>query len=161
MNTIGNSSPLLPCIVSSFTVSFDGWNLPAGAALPKGVPLDGRDVLPLWRGDKAAMAAGRKREFVWHFPFYHPETGFAASKPQIGVEDFAVSQTRPQSAIRVGDWKLVHFYEDDRDELYQLPNDPSELKDLAAKEPSKARALRQQLDEHLRGVKARMPVRRP
>jgi arylsulfatase A len=132
----------------------------AGVALPRGVPLDGRDVLPLWRGEKAAMTASRERELVWHFPFYHPETGFAASKPQIGVGDFAVSQTRPQSAIHVGDWKLIHFYEDNRDELYQLVDDPSEMKDLAAKEPAKARALRRQLDDYLRGVNARMPVRR-
>ncbi len=132
----------------------------AGVERPRGVVLDGRNVLPLWQGEKTAAAAAAERELIWHFPFYHPETGFATSKPEIGVEDFAVSQTFPQSAIRVGDWKLIHFYEGDRDELYQLTSDPSEKTDLAVKEPAKARALRRQLDEYLRGVKARMPVRR-
>jgi uncharacterized sulfatase len=132
----------------------------AGVSLPRGVALDGRDVLPLWRGEKAAMAASRERAFVWHFPFYHPEAGFAESKPRIGVEDFAVSQTRPQTAIRVGDWKLIHFYEGDRDELHRLSSDPSETNDLAAQEPEKTRALRRQLDDYLREVKARIPVRR-
>ncbi len=131
-----------------------------GVAAPKNVVLDGRNVLPLWQGDKAAIPSAKERELVWHFPFYHPETGFAATKPQIGVDDFAVSQTRPQSAIRVGDWKLIHFYENDRDEIYDLASDPSEKTDLAAKEPARARALRRQLDDHLRAVNARLPVRR-
>ena len=132
----------------------------AGVAAPRNIVLDGQNVLPIWRGEKAAMATARDRALVWHFPFYHPETGYAASKPQIGVDDFAVSQTRPQSAIRVGDWKLLHFYEENRDELYQTSSDPSEKTDLATKEPARARALRRQLDEYLRGVNARLPARR-
>src|SRR5690606_1196016 len=82
----------------------------AGASLPRGVTLDGRNVLPLWRGQKPG-AAEAARAFVWHFPYYHPETEFAKARPEVGVEDFAVSQTYPQSAIRMGEWKLVHFYE--------------------------------------------------
>jgi arylsulfatase A len=132
----------------------------AGVPMPRGVTLDGRDVLPLWRGEVAAKAVARDRALVWHFPFYHPETGFASSKPEIGIEDFAVSQTRPQSAIRIGDWKLIHFYEGNRDELYRLTTDPSEKTDLAAKEPAKARELRQRLDAYLNETNARLPVRR-
>ncbi len=128
-----------------------------GAVPPAGVPLDGRNVLPLWQGRGMAPAAAA-REFVWHFPFYHPETGYAKARPRIGVEDFAVSQTRPQSAIRVGDWKLLHFYEGNRDELYHLSVDPSESRDLAASEPVQTRALRARLDAHLRTVGARLPV---
>lgn len=95
---------------------------------------------------------------MWHFPYYHPETGFAKARPQIGVDDFAVSRTYPQSAIRRGEWKLVHFYEDDRDELYRLPADLSERHDLAAREPQKARELRALLEAHLREVGARRPT---
>ena len=129
-----------------------------GGRIAPGVVLDGRNVLPTWQGAKSP-AAESARTFVWHFPYYHPETGYAKAKPAIGVDDFAVSQTRPQSAIRVGQWKLLHFYEEERDELYDLADDLSEQRDLAAREPGRARALRRQLDAHLREVGARLPAR--
>ena len=125
-------------------------------ALPRGVALDGRNILPLWLGEAAAKSEA-ERPLVWHFPYYHPETGFAAARAAIGVDDFAVSRTYPQSAIRMGDWKLLHFYEDKRDELYRLSADASEQNNLAAKEPAKARELRAQLDAELHSVKARLP----
>lgn len=128
-----------------------------GAALPPGVSLDGRNVLPIWEGRRPTPVES-ERELVWHFPYYHPETGFAASRAAIGVEDFAVSQTLPQSAIRVGDWKLLHFYQDGRDELYQLSSDASESRNLAATEPARARDLRSRLEAHLRAVGARFPT---
>jgi arylsulfatase A len=127
-----------------------------GTAVPKGGTLDGRNVLPLWCGEKPALAESG-RAFVWHFPYYHPETEFAKARPVIGMNDFAVSQTRPQSAVRLGDWKLIHFYENNRDELYRLSTDPSEQNDLAAKEPAKARELRTRLGEELRAANARLP----
>jgi uncharacterized sulfatase len=132
----------------------------AGAEPPRGVALDGRNVLPLWRG-VPPEAADRDRALYWHFPYYHPETGFARALPAIGVDDFAVSQTRPQSAIRVGDWALLHFYENDRDELYRLDADLSEQHDRAAQEPERARDLRRRLDAALRDAGARMPTRNP
>jgi len=131
-----------------------------GVALPAGVALDGRNVLPFWRGETPS-AAERERPLIWHFPYYHPETGFAQMRPAIGVDDFAVSQTHPQSSIRVGEWKLVHFYESDRDELYHLTLDVSEQSDLAGREPARARDLRRQLDDYLREVGARLPTRAP
>jgi uncharacterized sulfatase len=131
-----------------------------GSALPPGGPLDGRNVLPLWRGQRPT-SADTERPFVWHFPYYHPETGFAAARPAIGVDDFAVSRTYPQSALRAGDWKLVHFYEGDRDELYHLAADPSEQRDLAAQQPARTRELRSRLDDYLRSVNARFPVAAP
>jgi uncharacterized sulfatase len=129
----------------------------AAAPLPAGVALDGRNVLPLWRGAPPA-AAERERNFVWHFPYYHPETGYAKAKPTVGIDDFATSQTRPQSALRSGRWKLVHFYEGDRDELYDLAADPGEQRDLAVRDPARTRELRARLDAELRAVQARMPA---
>ncbi len=130
----------------------------AGAPLPAGVAVDGRNVLPLWRG-AAPSAAERERDFVWHFPYYHPETGYAKAKPAIGTDDFAVSQTRPQSALRSGRWKLVQFHEDDRVELYDLSADPGERHDLAAREPARAGELRTRLAAELGRVGARFPTR--
>ncbi|MBI5381789.1 MAG: sulfatase [Opitutae bacterium] len=126
-----------------------------GAPLPAGVMLDGRNVLSLWL---SATEADPDRAFTWHFPYYHPEgAAFARALPRIGVDDFALSQTRPVSAIRVGDWKLVHRYEDSRDELYRLSADPAEERDLAASEPERARELRARLDAELRATSARLP----
>ena len=48
-----------------------------------------------------------------------------------------MSQTRPHSALRVGRWKFLHFYEDNRDELYDLAADPSEQRDLSTADPTR------------------------
>lgn len=126
----------------------------AGADLPKGIALDGMNDLPIWCGDVKREA---DRAFVWHFPYYHPEKDFEAALPKSGVNDFALSQNRPQSAIRLGDWVLIHFYESARDELYRLSSDRSQQRDLSASEPRKARELRQRLDDYLAQVNARLP----
>ena len=114
--------------------------------------------MPLLRG---GTPPAQPRLLVWHFPYYHPEKGFEKAPAAIGVNDFATSQTRPHSAIRVGNHKLLHFYEDDRDELYDLAKDVSEQRNLAASEPKVAHELRQQLDGYLRHVQARLPEPNP
>lgn len=123
-----------------------------GVPLPAGVTLDGIDVLPVWRG---VSAGDPDRALVWHFPYYHPEEDFDKALPRIGIDDFSFNQTRPQSAIRVGDWGLLHFYEDDHDELYQLSADLSQQHDHAAADPARTRALRQRLDATLHAMGAR------
>ena len=65
--------------------------------------IDGQDIFALLEDPVAA----NNRKIVWHFPFYHPETGYARAKPNIGYADFRVSQTRPHSAIRQGKHKLM------------------------------------------------------
>ena len=97
---------------------------------------------------------------MWHFPFYHPEKGFEQARKEIGINDFEVSQTYPQSSIRVGDFKLLHFYEDNRDELYYLATDPSERHDLSLLQPDKTRGLRMALFGYLDQVGARFPIRK-
>ncbi|MBL9201448.1 MAG: sulfatase [Opitutaceae bacterium] len=128
----------------------------AGVALPAGVALDGRNLLPLWRGEAAADTT---RELVWHFPFYHPEgAAYAKALPRIGTDDFAVSRTHPQSAIRVGSWKLHHDYEAGYAQLFDLAADPGEQRDLSAAQPGRARDLRARLDASLRSASARFPT---
>jgi uncharacterized sulfatase len=125
-------------------------------SLPAGITLDGRNVLPLWTGDEVADP---DRVFLFHFPYYHPEgPAFDKAIPRIGTDDLAISQTRPQSALRIGPWKIIRLYEDNRDELYHLAADPGENLDLALREPSRLQLLRSRLETELSAASARLPM---
>ena len=66
----------------------------------------------------------------------------------------------PYSVARVGDWKLIRFWEYDREELYNLRDDLSERNDLAAKLPEKRIELSTRVEAWLTQVGAQKPVRR-
>ncbi len=93
---------------------------------------DGISLLPLLKGEKLA-----ERPLIWHFPHYGNQGG------------------EPSSIIRRGDWKLIHFYEDDVDVLYNLKDDVSETTDLAAQYPEKVEALHKELFDYLASVNAK------
>lgn len=82
-----------------------------------------------------------ERELFWHLPHYHHST--------------------PSGAIRVGDWKLIEFFEDDTLELYQLDEDFSEQSNLAAAHPEVVARLRLRLTQWRQEVGAQMPVPNP
>lgn len=119
---------------------------------------DGRSLAPLLRNPDGPFS---DRRMIWHFPYYHPETRYQKRIEQIGVDDGETSQTKPHSAIRVGNWKLIHFHEDNTDELYDLSQDPSESIDAAAHRPDLTRSLREQLLTYLKDVNARFPTVNP
>lgn len=102
--------------------------------------VDGVSLAPLLRNP--ATALGREALY-WHYPHYH------------------AGGATPHSAIRAGAWRLVHFYEDGRVELYNLEEDPGEERDLAAARPDKARELRAQLDAWRTAVSAQAPLANP
>jgi arylsulfatase A len=101
--------------------------------------VDGISLAPLLKSG----AKPDRDAIFWHYPHYHP------------------GGATPYSAIRSGDFRLVHFYEDGRDELYDLANDVSEAKDLAAAQPERAKALRTRLDAWLKSVDAQLPTANP
>jgi arylsulfatase A-like enzyme len=105
---------------------------------PLAAQVDGRSLAPVLRGGKLDRDA-----IYWHYPHYHP------------------GGATPYSAIRKGNLRLVHFYEDDRDELYDLAQDIGETKDLTASQPAKAKELRAQLDAWLKSVEAQLPTANP
>jgi len=122
---------------------------------PKTAGLDGRSLVPLFGNPQQRF----NRSLYWHFPYYHPEgKKFGSSLPKIGLNDFKVSQTRPVSALRSGNYKLLHFHEDDRVELYNLETDRSESLDLAKGAPKSAAKLKKELQRYLKEAKARMPA---
>ncbi|MBI1373196.1 MAG: sulfatase-like hydrolase/transferase [Phycisphaera sp.] len=100
------------------------------------------------------------RALVWHFPYYHPECGYRDALKDVGVDDFALSKTTPQSAIRRGDDKLIYFYEDHHVELYHLSGDTAEQHDLRETQPKLAQELTDELQSRLKLMDARLPVRR-
>jgi arylsulfatase A-like enzyme len=103
-------------------------------ALPSVV--DGMSLVGLLQsGEKLKRDA-----LFWHYPHYHP------------------GGSTPHSAIRSGDYRLVHFYEDGHDELYRVTTDPGERKDRMSSEPEKAKELRNRLEAWLKSVDAQFPV---
>ncbi len=108
----------------------------AGLPLKPKQHLDGVGLLPLLKG-----AALPQRPLFWHYPHYSNQGG------------------GPCGAVRLGDMKLIEWYEDDRVELYNLKNDLGENNDLAAKMPDKAAALRTMLHDWRKTVNATMPTK--
>jgi arylsulfatase A-like enzyme len=106
----------------------------AGVPIPPQQDVDGVSLVPLLKG---ASIAGRP--LFWHYPHYGNQGG------------------EPSSIITENDWKLIHYHEDGRDELYHLATDPSEQKDLAGTEPERAKALRARLDAWLTKTGAKFP----
>ena len=107
----------------------------AGIDTPEG---DGVNLVDTLRHRSAIPG----RALFWHYPHYGNQGG------------------SPGSAIRLGDWKLIEFFEDDRVELYNLENDPSEAKNLAGAQPVIRDALLEQLRGWREEVGARYPTRK-
>ncbi len=111
----------------------------AGAnAATRSVP-DGVSIVPLLKGDKALA----RDALFWHYPHY-----------------WNGGKVSPYSVALVGDWKLIRFYETDRQELYHLSMDPSEENDQASTQPEKLKELSRRLDAWLKQSGAQMPVAR-
>ena len=63
----------------------------------------------------------------------------------------------PQSAIRLGDYKLIDFPASKRRLLFNLKNDIGESTDLSQVKPDVADHLSQQLNKYLTSVDAEKP----
>lgn len=79
----------------------------------------------------------------WHYPHYGNQGG------------------SPGAAIREGSWKLIHWFEDDRIELYNLARDVEEKDNLADLETDKVEELQKKLNTWMEGVNAKMPSPNP
>lgn len=101
--------------------------------------VEGISLLPLLAEPNAALS---RSTLYWHYPHYYP-------------------RMTPGSAVRDGDWKLIHYYEQDRVELFDLAEDPGESTDLAEQQPQRAARLRQLLDDWREQVDANAPTVNP
>ncbi|MCD6050227.1 MAG: atsA 22 [Verrucomicrobia bacterium] len=109
-----------------------------GASAPPKQTMDGMSLAGMLKDPKANL---KRDTLYWHLPHYH--------------------HSAPASAIRRGDWKLIEFYETASVELYNLKDDLGEKKNLADKEPQRAKELRTALAEWRQKVNAQMPVPNP
>ncbi|MFM7205773.1 MAG: sulfatase [Planctomycetaceae bacterium] len=130
----------VPIVGYDLLPTFCAWAGVPHTALPK--DLDGGSIAGLLaHGGKGDVVRARD-ELVFHFPHY--QTGHT-----------------PHSAIRVGDLKLLKFYEDESVKLFDLAGDIGEQRDLAGQRPADAARLEQRLENHLATVHAQFPTTNP
>lgn len=116
--------------------TFCEWAGVTSAAIPKGV--EGGSIDGLLKSAGEGQVKRPREELVFHFPHYQGDA--------------------PHSAIILGDMKLLHFYEDDHDELYDLSTDIGEQHDLAARRPDEMKRLSGRLDKYLADIGAQLPT---
>ena len=103
--------------------------------------VDGVSLVPLLRG----RGDWARNALFWHYPHY-----------------WNGGKVSPYSITRIGDLKLIRFYETGHEELYDLRADPGEKHDLARvpAQAGKRRELAGRLDVWLKDVGAQMVVPR-
>ena len=79
-------------------------------------------MVPLLKGKEL-----QDRPLYWHYPHYGNQGG------------------EPSSIIMEGKWKLIHYHEDGRDELYDLNEDIGEQVNLINKESDQAKEMKKRL----------------
>jgi arylsulfatase A-like enzyme len=99
---------------------------------------DGVSLVPALKGQKLP-----ERPLIWHYPHYGNQGG------------------EPSSIIRRGDWKLIQYYESDKQELFNLSTDLEEQHNLVMKHPEIAERLHGELFDYLNSVGARFPRKDP
>lgn len=108
--------------------------------LPKDI--EGGDITSLLHNSGEGVVTRQREELVFHFPHYQSDDG-------------------PHSSIRVGNLKLIHFYENDRVALFDLANDIGERNDLAQQMQKEAQEMKGRLNQYLTAVNAQLPTPNP
>lgn len=100
---------------------------------------DGMSVVPCLQGKNSK----EERPLFWHYPHYGNQGG------------------SPGAAVRMGRYKLLEFFEDNRIELYNLQEDPGETENLADEMPNYADAYLELLHDWQQECGARFPSPNP
>jgi arylsulfatase A-like enzyme len=111
----------------------------AGIGKKPGQHQDGISLKPVLKGRDI-----RERPIYWHYPHYSGGLGGT-----------------PSAAIRLGNYKLIEFYEDDHLELYNLENDIAENQDISGQKPEITAKLKKMLKNWRTEVNAQMPYPNP
>ncbi len=99
--------------------------------------MDGISLKPLLEGSIMNV----ERPLFWHYPHYGNQGG------------------NPSSIIRENDWKLIHYWEDGSEELYNLVSDIGEQSNVINENPEVAANLSKKLIDWLKDVGANMPTK--
>jgi len=100
--------------------------------------IDGQSFVSLLKNPEQKA---KKRTLFWHYPHWGNQGG------------------TPGTVVRVGDWKLIHFYDPNKpDELYNISTDLSEQHNLAQKEPERASQLKKQMNDLIQKTEAKLPT---
>lgn len=112
------------------------------AGVTQGLPkeIEGGSFTSLLQGGDTPVKRPRE-ELVFHFPHYQGDT--------------------PHTALMLGDYKLLRFYEDHSLQLYDLRKDLREANDLAGSMPEKVSELEKRMDRYLTEVHAQLPTLNP
>lgn len=109
----------------------------AGIDLADHQVFDGKSLVDILEGHGAEP----ERAIYWHYPVYHHDV--------------------PASAVRKGDWKLIHNLVDDQKYLYNLAKDVGESNNLSEAEPEKVAELYNLLQLWREDCHAEFPVPNP
>ncbi|MFW6279377.1 MAG: sulfatase [Bacillota bacterium] len=101
---------------------------------------DGVSLVPLLTGENKSLD---REAIYWHYPHYGNQGG------------------TPGSSIRMGDYKLIEFFEDGRVELYNLRQDVGEKNNIAEQKPEIAAEMKQKLIRWRKSVEAKIPQPNP
>ena len=101
--------------------------------------VDGVSFAHLLKGD----SGDARGPMYWHYPHYGNQGG------------------TPGAAVRDGDWKLIRFFEDGHEELYNLKEDIGETKNLADPEQEKRAELSAKLTVWSEEIEALIPEPNP
>ncbi|MFP4365825.1 MAG: sulfatase [Bacteroidales bacterium] len=121
----------------------------AGIAKPTDKVFDGESLMPLL----SAKGTIETRPLYWHFPVYleaYQKEGDPTQDP--------LFRTRPGSAVRFGDWKLIQYFEYNDIELYNLKEDIGEKNNLADSNPDKLKELLTMLEKWREEIDAPVPT---
>lgn len=113
----------------------------AGASVPE--TLDGCNLL-----DPTLETS--VRDLFWFMPAY-----LEAHAGMVNVPPFRAT---PYCSIRSGAWKMIHFFEDNHVELYNLEDDPGEQTDVAALYPQVAHTLHTKIIDWIAQTHAPLPT---
>ncbi len=133
-------APGSTCEVPVTTPDFFPTLLEAAGGNPADHPdIDGLSLIPLFKGESALP----RDAIFWHYPHYGNQGG------------------TPGASVRMGDYKLIWFFEDNHVELYNLREDIGETTNLAAAEPIRTETMVAALKNWQHSIEARIPQPNP
>jgi arylsulfatase A len=110
----------------------------AGVSVPEDQDVDGQSLMPLLCN---RFVEWDSRDLYFHWPYF--------LRNQLSVEASRTGEWGqiPCTAIRSGKYKYVRYYQDDREELFNLEEDPAEQNDLSSVRVELCRDFASRIDD--------------